>query len=142
MRVVSLFAGCGGLSLGFKQSNYDICASIEIENAFCKTLQANADKKELILNFDITEEDKYIDKLRHHIEKKIDGVIGGPPCQAYSIAGRINKNNKIIKIPLHSRISKLQEYKPEFKNMWIPLTTTRVTLTRNSSKTYNNCNLN
>ena len=95
LKVIDLFAGCGGLSLGFKQSNYDICASIEIENAFCKTLQANADKKELILNFDITEEDKYIDKLRHHIEKKIDGVIGGPPCQAYSIAGRINKNNKI-----------------------------------------------
>ena len=55
LKVIDLFAGCGGLSLGFKQSNYDICASIEIENAFCKTLQANADKKELILNFDITE---------------------------------------------------------------------------------------
>ena len=118
LKVIDLFAGCGGLSLGFKQSNYDICASIEIENAFCKTLQANADKKELILNFDITEEDKYIDKLRHHIEKKIDGVIGGPPCQAYSIAGRINKNNKMHEDPrnflFESFNNILKEFRPKF----------------------------
>ena len=118
LKVIDLFAGCGGLSLGFKQSNYDICASIEIENAFCKTLQANADKKELILNFDITEEEKYIDSLRSHIEKKIDGVIGGPPCQAYSVAGRINKNNKMHEDPrnflFESFNNILREFRPKF----------------------------
>lgn len=118
LKVIDLFAGCGGLSLGFKKSNYDICASIEIENAFCQTLEANANKKELILNFDITEEDKYINRLKCHIGKKIDGVIGGPPCQAYSIAGRINKNNKMHEDPrnflFESFNNILREFRPNF----------------------------
>lgn len=118
LKVIDLFAGCGGLSLGFKKSNYDICASIEIENAFCQTLEANANKKELILNFDITEEDKYINRLKSHIGKKIDGVIGGPPCQAYSIAGRINKNNKMHEDPrnflFESFNNILREFRPKF----------------------------
>ena len=118
LKVIDLFAGCGGLSLGFKKSNYDICASIEIENAFCQTLEANANKKELILNFDITEEDKYINRLKSHIGKKIDGVIGGPPCQAYSIAGRINKNNKMHEDPrnflFESFNNILREFRPNF----------------------------
>tara|TARA_Y100001934_G_C12300799_1_gene749793 strand:- start:65 stop:1189 length:1125 start_codon:yes stop_codon:yes gene_type:complete len=118
LKVIDLFAGCGGLSLGFKKSNYDICASIEIENAFCQTLEANANKKELILNFDITEEDKYINRLKSHIGKKIDGVIGGPPCQAYSLAGRINKNNKMHEDPrnflFESFNNILREFRPNF----------------------------
>ena len=118
LKVVDLFAGCGGLSLGFKHSGFDISASIEIEKAFCETLQANASKNELILNFDITKEGEYINKLKSHIGKKLDGVIGGPPCQAYSIAGRINKENKMHEDPrnflFESFNNVLKELKPKF----------------------------
>ena len=39
LKVVDVFAGCGGLSLGFKNAGYDICSHIEIDKKCCETIQ-------------------------------------------------------------------------------------------------------
>jgi len=99
LKVVDVFAGCGGLSLGFKKSGYYVCSHIEIDNKCCETIQANASLNEKVLNVDITDHQSYLKELKASIPGKLDGIIGGPPCQAYSIAGRNKEENKMDEDP-------------------------------------------
>jgi DNA (cytosine-5)-methyltransferase 1 len=86
IRVLSLFSGGGGLDIGFARAGFHIITSSEIETLFCETLDANKptfgqDHKvicEDIAKFNPTE----------HALGRIDFVIGGPPCQSFSAAGR------------------------------------------------------
>lgn len=116
LKFIDLFAGCGGLMEGFMQTGkYDHVASVEWEKAPVNTLInrlktkwdcIDADKS--VIFFDMQREQelfqgyesdpkygssKGLDKL---IKEKggVDIVIGGPPCQAYSVAGR-NKNRMV-----------------------------------------------
>ena len=85
-RVLSLFSGGGGLDIGFATAGFQIVASVEIESAFCKTLEANQeffgpDHKTICADISKFTPADY--KLG-----RIDFVIGGPPCQSFSAAGR------------------------------------------------------
>ena len=118
LKVIDIFAGCGGLSLGFKKAGYDICSHIEIDKNCCETLQENALPKERVLNVDITKYSNYLKDLKKSIPDKLDGIIGGPPCQAYSIAGRNKEENKMDKDPrnflFESFVHLLKKLKPTF----------------------------
>ena len=96
---IDLFAGCGGLSEGFYKQGYNALAHVEINPIACKTLRtrmkyygyANADKS--VLELDITRED-VIEKIENAVHgQKVDVIIGGPPCQAYSSLGRAKDDN-------------------------------------------------
>lgn len=113
--VIDLFSGCGGLLDGFLQTGlYNPLASVEWEIAPVNTLRKRLKEKydikhadESVLFFDIqrTEEllNGYDDEkfgssigLKKIIgDKKVDFIIGGPPCQAYSVAGRIRDSEKM-----------------------------------------------
>ena len=95
LKVVDLFAGAGGLSLGFKKAGYDICSHIEIDERCCETIEANASSTEQIFNVDITDHKSYLKNLKTSIGGNLDGIIGGPPCQAYSIAGRVQDEHNM-----------------------------------------------
>lgn len=106
---IELFAGCGGLLDGFKQTNkYNTLACVEWEIKQCEVLRERLKSRygytnanEIVLNFDIQRTDellrgwkdeKYSESLGlNNIigKQKVDVISGGPPCQAYSIAGRI-----------------------------------------------------
>ena len=87
--VLSLFSGAGGLDLGFHLEGFKIKACVEIDADACKTLESNKhkylSKDTTIYCNDITELDPYI--IKNSIGK-IDFMIGGPPCQSFSAAGR------------------------------------------------------
>lgn len=89
-KIIDLFSGCGGLALGFEKAGFDIVAGIELMPEACKTISYNLSwrygKEENHICGDITEIDGKIFKDRIGGEGCI--VIGGPPCQAYSMAGR------------------------------------------------------
>lgn len=97
--VIDLFAGAGGLSSGFEQTNkFIIKAAVENNKAARETYKANHDIGDAISE-DIKDVD-YTD-IKHRF-KKIDVVIGGPPCQGFSNANRqhncaINQNNLLVK---------------------------------------------
>ena len=115
IKTIDLFAGCGGLSDGFEQTHlYETLACVEWEKEPCKTLTNRLRKKwnyefayETIFHFDIQRTDELINGWSYDpiygtnkglslvIEKRngTDILIGGPPCQAYSIAGRIRDEN-------------------------------------------------
>ncbi len=79
MKIISLFAGAGGLDLGFEQAGFDIVLANEFDPAIWATYEKNHKSKLIKGDIrNITEED---------FPKDIDGIIGGPPCQSWSEAG-------------------------------------------------------
>ncbi len=86
IRTLSLFSGAGGLDIGFSDIGFDIVSSVEIEEKFCKTLELNSGKGKRFEHSKVN----CIDIRRFTCEglEKIDFIIGGPPCQTFSAAGR------------------------------------------------------
>ena len=91
---VDLFAGCGGLSEGFYKQGYRALLHLEIDPAACKTLSirmkyygySEKEIEDAVLCGDITSED-ILAQIDERIYGKVDIIIGGPPCQAYSSVG-------------------------------------------------------
>ncbi len=84
---ISLFAGAGGCSLGFKNAGYEITYATDINQQAVSTYKINLPKTPCEQQ-DIADIDFY--KLLHRFKLKrgeIDIVIGGPPCQGFSSAG-------------------------------------------------------
>ncbi|MCR5437235.1 MAG: DNA cytosine methyltransferase, partial [Treponema sp.] len=96
--VVDLFAGAGGLSLGFTQTgNYKVVAAFEKNEFAAETYKKNNPEVELYNDVCSADYDEL--KKKHG---NIDIVIGGPPCQGFSNANRqhntaINQNNMLVK---------------------------------------------
>ena len=86
-RVVSLFSGAGGLDIGFEQAGFSVAVAVEIDPACCDTLLTNRPNTPVI-NKNICEvtgdEILEIANLKP-LETAL--VIGGPPCQSFSLAG-------------------------------------------------------
>lgn len=83
-KLIDLFAGCGGMSLGFQNAGFQIVAAYDNWQAAIDIYRQNFShpiyKRDLALE-DITEEVR---------KMKPDIIIGGPPCQDFSIAGKRN----------------------------------------------------
>ena len=84
--VVDLFAGAGGMSVGFQEAGFNILGAVEQDLWASETLKYNFPNCKVI-NCDIqTLTDTDINN--YFSPKKVDVVIGGPPCQGFSIANR------------------------------------------------------
>jgi DNA (cytosine-5)-methyltransferase 1 len=86
IRTLSLFSGAGGLDIGFSDVGFDIIESVEIENKFCETLLLNSGEGKQFKDAKVNCID--IRDYTGHNLGKIDFIIGGPPCQTFSAAGR------------------------------------------------------
>lgn len=87
---VDLFSGAGGMTLGFDEAGFKNIFSVEFNKDFAETYKKNFPDHILIVDDikNITE-----NQIRNIIgEKKVDVIIGGPPCQGFSIAGNIARN--------------------------------------------------
>ncbi|MCR1972662.1 DNA cytosine methyltransferase [Clostridium botulinum] len=105
---IDLFAGCGGLSLGLQQSGWEGLFAIEKNIDAFTTLKCNLIENSNhfrwpewleLSNFDINE---FLETYKENLEElrgQIPLVVGGPPCQGFSLAGKRDKNdirNKLI----------------------------------------------
>lgn len=138
IKTIDLFAGCGGLMDGFEQSGlYTTLACIEWEKAPCDNLKKRLSDKwhykdaDLrVLRFDIQRTDELFNGWKNDsnygssyglnnlvANNSIDLIIGGPPCQAYSIAGRIrdphNMKNDYRNYLFESYLKVVNKYRPK-----------------------------
>lgn len=86
IKTLSLFSGAGGLDIGFADIGFDIVSSVEIEQKFCETLKLNTGNGKRFQHSKVNCID--IRKFTSEGLGKIDFIIGGPPCQTFSSAGR------------------------------------------------------
>lgn len=110
LNTIDLFAGCGGLTEGFKQAGqFKMLAAVEwdkdahatlVNRLKCTHGYSDADKRCVLADIQDTHSLIYgkdaDDNFPSHEglaalvkDKKVDVIIGGPPCQAYSVAGRV-----------------------------------------------------
>ncbi len=101
LKYIDLFSGSGGFSLGFDNKGFQNVFSVDIEPSFCETYKYNFPKHQLIEKDICNLSDAEITYLKEYAE--IDVVIGGPPCQGFSMAGNIGRKfiddprNKLFK---------------------------------------------
>jgi len=81
MKVVSFFAGAGGLDLGFQKAGFDVIWANEYDKDIWETYEKN--HPETILD------KRSITKITSDAVPDCDGIIGGPPCQSWSEAGSL-----------------------------------------------------
>lgn len=139
IKVIDLFAGCGGLTEGFMKSGlYQEVAAVEWLAPQVETLRnrmrtkwGETDADERVMRFDIQRDqelfagwdDPIFGKskgLDHFVNKAkgIDAIIGGPPCQAYSIAGRVRDEhgmrNDYRNYLFEHYLNVVNRYRPKF----------------------------
>lgn len=85
--VIDLFSGCGGFSFGFEQAGYKILLGVDIWQEALKTFKKNhKDSKVLEADLSLLPTEKILNKC--NVSKQdIDVIIGGPPCQGFSLSG-------------------------------------------------------
>lgn len=114
LNTIELFAGCGGFVDGFEMTNkYKTLACVEWNKKPYEVLKNRLEKRygykdteEMVLRFDIQRTDELINGWENDAEyydglgirklvkkNKVDIIVGGPPCQAYSMAGRVQSQN-------------------------------------------------
>ncbi|MBL7086714.1 MAG: DNA cytosine methyltransferase [Candidatus Cloacimonetes bacterium] len=155
LSVIDLFAGCGGLSEGFREEGFEIVSQLEMDKWACETLKTRqlyynlkkrgklywynkylTDKlskedlynkfpnitqiiKKTVIHRTIKEDNIYeIIKNIKKLSNKIHVLLGGPPCQPYSLAGRSRDPNRKEKDSRHYLyryyLKFLEKVKPDF----------------------------
>lgn len=95
MKVVDLFSGCGGLSLGFQNAGFEIVCAYDNWKYAVETYKKNFNHP--IYDIDLSSEINYYDVKKHNA----DIIIGGPPCQDFSSAGKRDESNGRADLTIH-----------------------------------------
>ena len=88
--IIDLFAGCGGLSTGFEMAGFEIPLAIEKDDWASETYKFNHPNTQVITG-DITQITDLDSLLPSNV--RVDGIIGGPPCQGFSLSGKRDKKD-------------------------------------------------
>jgi DNA (cytosine-5)-methyltransferase 1 len=88
MKAVDLFCGCGGLSLGFQDAGFDVVAAYDKWQAALNVYKINFNHHSASL--DLSNVETSVNEI---LKYKPDIIIGGPPCQDFSSAGKRDENN-------------------------------------------------
>ena len=81
MELISLFSGAGGLDLGFHNAGFRTIIANEYDPKICPTFKINFPETKLIEG-DIRNVDE------NEFPQNVTGIIGGPPCQSWSLGGK------------------------------------------------------
>ncbi len=90
-KIVDLFCGCGGFGLGAKLAGFDVTVAVDIDKTLQSAYARNFPKTKVVNGDLSTMGHKEWAALLG--DQKIDGVIGGPPCQGYSRMGKGDLND-------------------------------------------------
>jgi DNA (cytosine-5)-methyltransferase 1 len=86
MKIIDLFCGIGGLSLGFEQAGFEVISAVDMWKDAIVTYNHN--RKDKVAKVQTVEEFNEIELPRIVKSEHITGIIGGPPCQGFSTVGK------------------------------------------------------
>lgn len=110
LTVVDLFSGCGGLSKGFLDAGYDVILGVDNDIPSLKTFESNHGHSK-VLNADLFDKSA-LKEIKGLVGNKVDVLVGGPPCQGFSLTGTRNFDDKRNRLYL-SFIEAVKELKPK-----------------------------
>lgn len=85
--VVDLFAGAGGMSLGFEQAGFDVAAAVELDPVHAAVHAFNFPKSAVLARSVVGLRGEEIRKAAGLGDRRVDVVVGGAPCQGFSLIG-------------------------------------------------------
>ena len=106
--IVDLFAGAGGMSLGFRNAGYDILSAVELVEVAAETHHKNFPDSHIYCG-DISD----YSPLQFVRRKQVQVVVGGPPCQGFSVAGKRDPNDPRNKL-FREFVRVVKELKPDY----------------------------
>lgn len=107
MLIIDMFAGCGGFSHGFRQAGFESVLAVEIDAWASETYAVNHPNTKII-----TQDIRNVPVSSLSITS-VDGIIGGPPCQGFSLSG--NRDQKDPRNSLFMEFVRfVQELQPKF----------------------------
>lgn len=110
--VVDLFSGCGGLSRGFMDAGYNVILGVDNDSTSLETFKINHGHNSKALQLDLFDPN-FIEVIKKEIQDtKVDVVIGGPPCQGFSLTGTRNFDDKRNRLYL-AMIETVKELNPK-----------------------------
>jgi len=92
LNVIDLFCGCGGMSKGLTDAGLNVIAGIDIWDKAVESYNKNYEHKAYCEDLTKLPPEKF-NELYNKENKNIDILVGGPPCQSFSIAGKRDKND-------------------------------------------------
>lgn len=111
--LVDFFCGAGGMSLGFSQNNFKVLLANDIEAVCTETYSFNHLEipKGRIITGDIK---SIVDNVGEYVEENVDVIIGGPPCQGFSMANRQRIIDDPRNILYKYYVKGVEKLKPKF----------------------------
>ena len=95
LTVIDLFSGAGGLSRGFYDAGYDVLIGTDFDDAALKTFANNhGHAKAVKLDLFNHENIKVLEDMLNDMGEKLDVLVGGPPCQGFSLAGKREEDDE------------------------------------------------
>jgi len=91
INAIDLFCGCGGMTTGLVKSGINVIAGIDIWPTAIESYKNNHEHLAICDDLAILTPDKF--KIKYNIQVNIDLLVGSPPCQAFSIAGKRKKDD-------------------------------------------------
>src|SRR6266404_3380313 len=110
---IDLFAGAGGMSLGFEQAGFDIAAAVDYDPIHCATHEFNFANCATICRSVTDIDGSYIRNKAKLDNRDIDVVFGGAPCQGFSLIGKRvfdDPRNSLV----HHFVRLVSELKPKY----------------------------
>lgn len=109
--VIDLFCGCGGLSKGFEEAGYNVLLGVDVEQSALNTFEKNHHGA-VGMNLDLSAPESF-DVINETVgDRSVDVIIGGPPCQGFSLTGPRNFDDKRNKLYL-AMIETVKRFQPQ-----------------------------
>jgi len=126
MKTLSLFAGCGGCSLGLMQAGYQVKLAVDIDTDACNTYSANLGHQTVVrADLASTQADDLL-AWAGLGANEVDLIVGGPPCQGFSSAGARDWTD-----PRNALLRRFVEIVTELRPTWFVMENVEGLLTAN-----------
>ncbi len=100
-KIIDLFAGVGGFSLGAERAGFEVAAAVELDRNAISAHSVNFRRAQHARRNVMTLSGEDLKTLAGVSGSQLDGLIGGPPCQGFSTMGKMRKNDARNKLFYH-----------------------------------------